>query len=394
MIKKILNLIFIFIISTLLFSSTMSYFTDVETTTGNTFLAGTIDLKIDCESHWFREDIEMGSIFFAETDLTTERFFNWDDIKPGDYGEATISMHVQANDAYVFWHIKNPFQGPGNSPCQEPTPDNGELAEYMNILIWSDQGKTPGFGNDQKEWTCTNNDNCEEGVVVHTYGDEEESGTVNIPRSDGTLVPYDYEVKPSCVKFEDADPQLGEDETTGLIDTFNITFYGGTLPINGHVKTGAGEVYFTINSIGEEIEIYYYDTLTYIVRLVDICGNTFSFEIESITKPGNTGLSHVEFCFTEGNPPNGECEGGEGDNIWQEEFEPIIFQGTMQEFIETYETQWIGPEYMESFVTHYIGWAWEVPVDTGNIIQGDILTFDVEFYAEQSVSNPNPQPPN
>ncbi|RLF33035.1 MAG: hypothetical protein DRM98_02910 [Thermoplasmata archaeon] len=137
--------------------------------------------------------------------------------------------------------------------------------------------------------------------VVHTYGDPEESGTIGISRSDGTTVIYSYEAKPTCVKFEDADPQLGEDETVGLTDTFIITFYGGALPVSGEIKSGAGTEYFTINSVGDIVDIYYYDTLTYKITLVSLTNNenTFTFTVESINKPGNTALSHVDFCFSE-----------------------------------------------------------------------------------------------
>jgi len=139
--------------------------------------------------------------------------------------------------------------------------------------------------------------------VVHTYGDPEESGTIGVSRSDGTTVMYDYEAKPTCVKFENGNPQLGEDDpdTVGLIDTFIITFYGGALPISGEFKTGAGEVHFNINDVGELINISYYSTLTYTVTLVNITNdnNTFTFKVKSIAKLGNTAMSHIQFCFSD-----------------------------------------------------------------------------------------------
>ena len=137
--------------------------------------------------------------------------------------------------------------------------------------------------------------------VIHTYGDPEESGTIEVYRSDGSTITYHYEAKPTCVKFEDASSQLGEDDTVGLTDTFIVTFYGGALPVTGEIKAGAGEQYFTINNVGDVIDIYYYDTLTYRVKLVSLTHNenTFTFTVESVTKPGNTALSHVTFCFSE-----------------------------------------------------------------------------------------------
>ncbi len=395
--RKILSSVMIIGLTvTMLGAGTFSYFSDIEISTGNTFTAGTIDLKIDCDSYWWRDapqgPIEMGSISFPERDLTIEKFFDWGDLKPGDFGEVTISLHVYENDAWLWLHIDNSEEGPGITTEGEPLPDNGELAENMPVLLWIDHGAHPGFGNDPVEWNC-NGGGCGEGVVVHTYGEDEQTGTVEIPRSDGTTPTYDYEAKPTCVKFEDGDPQLGEDETVGLTDTFVITFYGGALPINGEIKTGADApgpdgTPFTITYVGEEIGIYYYNTLTYKIRLVDICDSTFTFEVESIAKPGNTALSHIEFCFSPGDP-GGECEGGEGDNIWQEGYEPVLFEGTMRELIDAYSSEWLAyPDPIESCVVYYIGWSWEIPGAVGNEIQGDTLTFDVEFYVEQYAGNP------
>lgn len=145
--------------------------------------------------------------------------------------------------------------------------------------------------------------------VIHNYGDPEESGWINISRSDGSIVLYHYEAKPTSVKFDDASSQLGEDDTVGLADTFIITFYGGALPVNGEIKTGAGKVNFTINNVGDVVDIYYYNTLTYRVTLTSLTNenNTFTFIVQSISKPGNTALSYVLFCFSKA-PSNPDIE--------------------------------------------------------------------------------------
>jgi hypothetical protein len=75
------------------------------------------------------------------------------------------------------------------------------------------------------------NENLIDLGVVHTYGDPTETGTIDISRSDGSIVEYTYVADPTCVKFEEPEVPLGEDDTVGLTDTFIITFYGGGLPI-------------------------------------------------------------------------------------------------------------------------------------------------------------------
>jgi len=145
--KKILMSILIIGLSLMLLGAgTFTYFTDIEISRDNFFQAGSLDLKIDCESYWYdANDTLLGSIVFPETDLTIQKFFNWTDIKPGDHGEATISLHVIDNDAWLCWHIINYLQGPGATPEPEPTPDYGELAQNMNTKIWVDEGSTPGW---------------------------------------------------------------------------------------------------------------------------------------------------------------------------------------------------------------------------------------------------------
>src|SRR3989344_4514633 len=73
------------------------FFSDAETSTGNTFTAGSIDLQIDNES--YVTDANGDLVFNTGTswglsDLTNQHFFSFTDLKPGDIGEDTISVHA------------------------------------------------------------------------------------------------------------------------------------------------------------------------------------------------------------------------------------------------------------------------------------------------------------
>ncbi len=100
---------------------------------------------------------------------------------------------------------------------------------------------------------------------------------------------------------------------------------------------------------------------------------------------------------------------GEGDNVWQEPFEPLLFNnqslsaaGTMLKIADS--TTGTGP--LTGGVTHYYGLAWCAGNlemngpgmgDTiycngeamGNDAQTDSVTADVRFYVEQSRNNPD-----
>ena len=152
------------IAATMLGAGTLSYFGDSEISYGNTFSAGRIDLKIDVNMSTHKQQWPCGGtihveepIIFEEKDLVPgDKIFNWSDIKPGDFGEATISIHVYSNDAWFWMRITNPMESGGilTEPEKEESgpEDLGDLAQYIMTRIWIDQGATPGFGNDPKDW--------------------------------------------------------------------------------------------------------------------------------------------------------------------------------------------------------------------------------------------------
>lgn len=165
---------------------TGAFYGDTERSTGNTFTAGSVELRVDSEAHyndmicvevdngvytWQYEQPEQaqnppdfplvdtpcdGS--WAETDLEDgiHKFFNFDDLKPGDDGEITLSLHVYDNDAWGQFEF-TPTRDADNS-CTEPEieaeadstvcsdPDgDGEIDENLFWTVWLDQGRIPGF---------------------------------------------------------------------------------------------------------------------------------------------------------------------------------------------------------------------------------------------------------
>ena len=160
--------------------ATGAFFTDTETSTGNTFTAGSIDLKIDSTQHyngmvcvsgndgytWQAEEGTAETEYsyprsedacdgtWEETDLGGQKFFNFTDLKPGDNGEDTVSLHVYGNDAWGRVVMTNIVDG--ENGCTEPeleadpncTDDGeGQLGGALNFNVWLDQGLIPGFQN-------------------------------------------------------------------------------------------------------------------------------------------------------------------------------------------------------------------------------------------------------
>lgn len=161
--------------------ATGAFFSDTETSTGNTFSAGAIDLTVDSTQHYngnictlltptSSTTLETPGYYWVgnapypaqgsacsgtwlATNLgPTNQFFNFNDIKPGDEGENTISLHIDNNDAYACADISNIHNNDNTQTEPEAAVDanglaTGELASNLDFLIWSDNGAGANAGN-------------------------------------------------------------------------------------------------------------------------------------------------------------------------------------------------------------------------------------------------------
>jgi predicted ribosomally synthesized peptide with SipW-like signal peptide len=162
--RILLSVLTIGLVGAGLVGATRAYFSDVEKSSGNTFTTGSIDLKIDNECHWNGGDCNWDMPNWTEADLGAHKFFLFDDLKPGDYGEDTISLHVYDNDAWARFIIDEVEDE--EVSCTEPeievepncvANNDGELRENLIFRAWLDQGSIPGFqGKGQDEYEGDN----------------------------------------------------------------------------------------------------------------------------------------------------------------------------------------------------------------------------------------------
>jgi predicted ribosomally synthesized peptide with SipW-like signal peptide len=179
--KIMLSLGMVVVVGAVVASGTGAFFSDTETSTGNTFTAGAIDLTVDnhawyngIECKWYERvgpnqnqpegwywagsssDSYMQSLIgtpctssWEADELAGKLFFNFSDLKPGDWEEDTISLHVNNNDAYMCANLKLTMNS--DVDCTEPelsqdalcAPDNawnGDLASELNFIFWADDG--------------------------------------------------------------------------------------------------------------------------------------------------------------------------------------------------------------------------------------------------------------
>jgi len=184
--KKIITSIGMLVfVGALVAGGTGAFFSDTETSEGNVFTAGAIDLTVDSEAHYngsicqidtqdlddddnTSEYLWIGGTEYPvglpctgtweATDLGAQTFFNFNDIKPGDEGENTISLHIDSNPAWACVDVsitenddvtstEPELDGTGDVEDVDGDLFDGELAQNLNFAAWLDQGNTPGLQN-------------------------------------------------------------------------------------------------------------------------------------------------------------------------------------------------------------------------------------------------------
>ena len=195
--KKILiSLSVIGAVAAIAIGGTIAFFSDTETSTGNTFTAGALDLKVDNTCHYNGGvcpiDPKNPNVIttWTQTDLgVNHKFFWFSDVKPGDWGEDTISLHVD-NDACLQLVISDPVDN--DNTCTEPegvaegdtncgiTTEGepaGELRENVLFAMWLDQGAIFGFQGATGDSTeCDNEQNGSYEPTIITEGPINEGG--------------------------------------------------------------------------------------------------------------------------------------------------------------------------------------------------------------------------
>jgi predicted ribosomally synthesized peptide with SipW-like signal peptide len=88
------------------------------------------------------------------TDLTNQKFFDFGDVKPGDFGSDVISLHVDDNEAFACMlpinkqdmeNLCNNAEDKVPDPSCTATNGDGELGSLINIVAWNDGASPDGI---------------------------------------------------------------------------------------------------------------------------------------------------------------------------------------------------------------------------------------------------------
>ena len=148
--KKILISLFsIGVVAIVAVFATQAFFSDEEVSRGNILAAGAIDLGVDNHS-FYNGLLNDGTTWRVDYDLSDDpprQFFNFADVKPGDWGEDTISLHVKDNEAWLCADVT--LTSDDDNGLVDPEEDDGdvtpgvgegELADAISWYWWADDG--------------------------------------------------------------------------------------------------------------------------------------------------------------------------------------------------------------------------------------------------------------
>lgn len=160
--KKILVSLALIGVAVAAIGGTVAFFSDKETSTGNTFIAGSIDLKVGDVTWTVNGPIDnRGDLKnWDPTDLTNQKFFDFSDLKPGDNGSDAIKIKVGTNPAWVC--AKVTVTADEDNGMTEPEGDvdadaeTGELDNALRIKFFRDvdcDGVQETGDDTVKKWT-------------------------------------------------------------------------------------------------------------------------------------------------------------------------------------------------------------------------------------------------
>ncbi|MEF8807599.1 vWA domain-containing protein [Natronomonas sp.] len=445
---------------------TTAYFNDEENFVGNNLTAGELDLKLDYRATyaggpgrleeidgWYSEDgpgepfdvveEEDGVYLIGEVpnvgeldwvdEVQSRDFcapevglvngdeipvFVLDDVKPGDCGEVTISLHICDNPSWVWMNgeltenAQNGYADPEMEALGDEfdfdgndTEMGGQLADAVEVTMWYDENCNnvlDGDAGQEGDAVCVQ-------LVIDTSGSM--SGTRLANTKSGakqlaqTILGANPDNRVGVTRFSTSatTPQPLTDDLAAVeaaIDGLVAT--GGT---NAQSGVDAGQAELENCPPDESVMVVFGD------GDINTDGSAAKGAGTEIYAIGVGGASFSDLEDLASEPPEDYVFFGTDDAAIEQIFgqvaetitqgETIIFEGSLADAMATLEegialdgnraTEERAP--FAGGLTQCIGFEWCLPTDVGNEVQTDSVMFDVGFYAEQSRHNDEPENP-
>jgi len=437
---------------------TSAYFSDRESFTGNSLTAGTLDLKLDYKATYLggpgrldavkamgypdAEDLGDGRYLLDQApspadmqaweDLVTgEQFdfcspeadeflvngdgipvFTLEDVKPGDSGEVTISLHICDNPGYL--KLIGDLTGNAENGQTEPETDDegvdgdgiGELADAIEVCVWYDEDcdnvyEPTGTGQQQE---------LEVALVSDVSGSmSQEIGDLKVAANNfvDNLSSPDEAAAISFNSSASVDQELTTNYQA-VKNAINNYSAGGGTDIAAGIDAGRIELLTgTMATAGA----------SKVLILLGDGGSAAGPALAAATTAKNAGIRIFTIALGSGadtqllediasSPDDAFIapNAADLDTVYAEIAQIVlageqkIVEGTMAEVFAALEEgilldgdrQEDGVQPYPGATTQCIGFEWTLPTDVGNEVQTDSLAFNIGVDAEQSRHNDSP----
>ncbi|OTF08916.1 VWA domain-containing protein [Halorubrum sp. SD612] len=443
---------------------TTAYFNDTETFEGNTLTAGELDLKLDYKSTYLggpgrlddvidmgypdAEDLGDGRYLLGQAPTTAEwqewesvvqgesgefdfcsdtadeflingdgiPVFTLEDVKPGDSGEVTISVHICDNPAFLYRSgelTENAENGQSEPEMEQEGEDAdgvGELADAIEVCVWYDEDcdnvyEPTGTGQQQE---------LEVALVSDVSGSmSQEIGDLQTAAKDfvDNLSSPDEAAAISFSNGASLDQGLTTDYQA-VKDAIDLYTAGGGTDMGQGIATGSTELQSGANATAGASKV--------MIVLTDGQPSNTSAATSAAMTAKNAGIriftialgAGAATSFLENNIASSPDDAfvapdpADLDTVYSEIAQIVlagelkIFEGSMADFFGTFladghpldgDRQEEGRQPYPGATTQCIGFEWTLPAAVENEVQTDSVAFDIGLYAEQSRHNDDPQ---
>ncbi|MFQ3476974.1 VWA domain-containing protein [Halonotius sp. F2-221B] len=444
---------------------TSAFFSDEEEFMNNSLQAGTLDLKLDYKATYLGgpgrldaveamgypnveeitddgestgryllaqapspadmqewEDLVQGEAFDFCSPAADEFLVNGDgipmftlsDVKPGDSGEVTVSIHICDNPGYlrmmgdITENVENGQTEPEIDAEGEDTDGIGELADAIEVCVWYDEDCDNVF-----EPTGTGQQNeLEVALVSDTSGSITESELAQLKTAgkdfvDNLSVPDEA----AAISFATS-ASLDQELTTNYqavkdaIDTYDDS---GSTNMSAGISTAETELLTGTNATAgaSKVMILLSDGSPNSASAATAAANSAKgqgIRVFTIALGSGANEAFLESIATSPDDAFVAPDGADLDTVYAEiaqivlDGEQKIAEGTMAEvFAQLSEgvlldgnRQEEGTQPYPGATTQCIGFEWTLPFDVGNEVQTDSVGFDFGFEVEQSRHNETP----
>ena len=442
---------------------TSAFFSDEEEFMNNSLQAGTLDLKLDYKATYLGgqgrlasveamgypnveeitddgeptgryllaqapspadmqewEDLVQGEAFDFCSPAADEHLINGDgipmftldDVKPGDSGEVTVSIHICDNPGYlrmmgdITGNAENGQTEPEIDAEGEDTDGIGELADAIEVCVWYDEDCDNVF-----EPTGTGQQNeLEVALVSDVSGSMGGSALSSLKTAAssfvGNLSSPDEAAAISFSTSASTDQELTTNYPLVQNAINNYTASGGTSIAAGIIE-GEDELLNGTNATpgASKVMILLSDGQSDETAAINAANDAKNNGIRIFTIAlGSADTSLLESVASSPDDAFVAPDPADLDTVYDEiaqivlDGEQKIAEGTMTEvFAELSEgvildgnRQEEGLQPYPGATTQCIGFEWTLPFDVGNEVQTDSVGFDLEFEVEQSRHNETP----